>query len=791
MGSSKRNYRWSLLVAPLGCLALLASATTASAEKYRLDHSFGGAGTARIDIQIDSEFSGPVEMALEPDGHILVVGNTRASGVGKCEERPVLARFLPEGQIDTEFGTNGSVTISLPGPGPDSSQYCGGYATGVAVAPDGSIFVGGWMLSGSCVELCGSSFVIKRHADGSADTSFDGDGVAWLNADSFSCSTGVEPHCEPLGPYNYQDKEGYYGRFQPVRATDIAVMPNGEPVLVGGATFERSWDLPEISERWGFVWRPVAGVTVPIYPERTSPAYPFDVEVTNIAFAPGGLGSLLVTYATESTQTYSFRVATYDPQSSAITQGAEDSTPVGEFATSPHTNNNGNANDLAVQPDGKTLAMVEDFPGLTTVARYTAGSAPVRDPAFAGGSFYRTKNSAFRLHLLALQGTRVLMGSGWLGRLTADGVPDPSFSSGELPDDMGFRSPTEVDALGTDMAVDSAERILTMGVGTATPTLQTWEVKRLTSAPHAEGLPFVCHSYSVPRESMLTVPDSSGLLSGADSLQPPATRVHLTRISFDQGKLDLSPTGGGFTFLATANISQLATIDYELLDGGGQPTATGKAYIHIDSPAGPDEGCVSENAAHQTFGALKKKAKKTAKKAAKRSAKKDKKVKKAKKKARRLQNKYHPPGLDQELYACSSDGTKCYWMYSNRVVTGLARATQYFQIKNYCLQFDIERLIKCDKVGAVITLWNDIDVKRALDTAANTGACYGGKTTYHTGLLGFFGETIEQGQLQSIVNRNNVFVWPMYKAHGGGGKLTGLRCDSNGKVVRYSSYRTY
>jgi uncharacterized delta-60 repeat protein len=112
-------------------------------------------------------------MAVEPDGDLVV-----AAGNG-------LARYLPDGELDTTFGTGGYVDIGSMAVSPDA----------LAVDADGNILVGG---------SAGFNFAVERYTTGG----------------------------QPAG-YAQQQIGGEYDAFGAV--TSLAVQPNGEVVAVGYA----------------------------------------------------------------------------------------------------------------------------------------------------------------------------------------------------------------------------------------------------------------------------------------------------------------------------------------------------------------------------------------------------------------------------------------------------------------------------------------------------------------------------------------------------------------------------
>ncbi len=91
-----------------------------------LDHSFGQEGKVITDISGMDEAH---KIAIQSDGKIILVGF--ASGTASA-----LARYNPDGTLDTTFGTGGKVTT-----------YGEGSANDVVITPDGSIVVGGYVTS--------------------------------------------------------------------------------------------------------------------------------------------------------------------------------------------------------------------------------------------------------------------------------------------------------------------------------------------------------------------------------------------------------------------------------------------------------------------------------------------------------------------------------------------------------------------------------------------------------------------------------------------------------------------
>ncbi len=115
-------------------------------------------------------------VTLQGDGKIVVAGNaTRDPG-----EHFALARYNPNGSLDTSFSGDGKQTTDFGGFGQDG-------ATGVALQGNGKI-----VAVGSTGRHPSSDFALARYnPDGSLDTSFSGDGRQTTDFGGLDTATGV------------------------------------------------------------------------------------------------------------------------------------------------------------------------------------------------------------------------------------------------------------------------------------------------------------------------------------------------------------------------------------------------------------------------------------------------------------------------------------------------------------------------------------------------------------------------------------------------------------------------
>jgi uncharacterized delta-60 repeat protein len=138
------------------------AATDFSLVRYNadgtLDTSFGGTGTVTTDFGSGNDFGRSV--ALQADGKIVVAGYA----FNGSNNDFALVRYNADGTLDTGFSGDGMLTTAI-GSGEDTAQS-------VTIQADGKILVAGVSHNGTNNDFA----LVRYNADGTLDTSFDGDG---------------------------------------------------------------------------------------------------------------------------------------------------------------------------------------------------------------------------------------------------------------------------------------------------------------------------------------------------------------------------------------------------------------------------------------------------------------------------------------------------------------------------------------------------------------------------------------------------------------------------------------
>lgn len=167
-----------------------------------LDTTFGGDGSVQTNFSTAADLAD--DLVIAPDGDLYVVGS---ANYDRGNGNMAVARYNPDGSLDTAFSGDGKATVDFGGPVDE------GFAIGLQ--DNGKIVIAG--VGGQATNLA----VARLRPNGSLDGSFSGDGKALTNIT---------------------------GDFE--IASDLVVAPNGDILVTGEAvTFNFATNPPSATEK--------------------------------------------------------------------------------------------------------------------------------------------------------------------------------------------------------------------------------------------------------------------------------------------------------------------------------------------------------------------------------------------------------------------------------------------------------------------------------------------------------------------------------------------------------------
>ena len=196
---------------PVGCLA---SRSNASGPMARPDPSFGNNGVATLDLPERSHISVST-LLRQPDGKILAVGSDQS--YNHDASQVMIARFNPDGQVDTTFGHDGLAKAFIR---PDGGGKAG--INHAVLQPNGRIIV-------SAVAYGRYSLVLGFTSDGTLDRHYGENGrtILWRSRLRDADAYGVDLALQPDGKLVFA--------LATVKR-DITNTPRADDILVGRLT---------------------------------------------------------------------------------------------------------------------------------------------------------------------------------------------------------------------------------------------------------------------------------------------------------------------------------------------------------------------------------------------------------------------------------------------------------------------------------------------------------------------------------------------------------------------------
>ncbi len=458
-----------------------------------LDSTFGANGLLTSNFGSD-DFG--YAIAIQSDGKIIAAGSI-TSGAGDRDFG--LVRFMPDGSLDTSFGTSGMVTLDFG----TSAGRAADELRAIAIDSSGRIVVAGYTNRGT-----NNDFAMARfNSNGSRDTSFGVNGRVVSN---------------------------FVNNDQ---ALAMAIRSDGKIIL--GGLINNDFGLARYNANGsidtGFGAGGIARTTMSSgLDAATCLAIQSDGKIVAGGYATGGAG-------------FDFALARYSANGALDTTFDSDGIVISDLGGSDQ------ATALAVMPDGR-IVLAGRSDGDLAVARYTtAGPLDVSFASFGTARFdLGGANDSANAMILGADGSILLAGGAGaldssrnvtLMKLHSDGSADESFATGGI--------------LSTDFAVDRDEafgialqtdgKILVCGSttsnsatsGTFNFAIARYEIRTNEAPTSAPGGP-----YSVPE-------GSSVLLDGSASSDSDGSIVSYEwDFDYDGINFDADATGATTTFSA-------------------------------------------------------------------------------------------------------------------------------------------------------------------------------------------------------------------------------------------------
>jgi len=321
------------------------------------DTSFGANGVASTVI-IDGKSCIANTIAVQPDGKIVVGGSTSTQIFSVVNQTDfAVARFMPDGSLDTSFGTNGKMVF----PFNDTFEIM----KTIAVQPDGKIIFTGELKGRQAIGIYvpGGLAVVRLNTNGTLDTGFGSGGKAI--APSFN---------EQPSPCVYCGDS----------AQNMVLQPDGKIIVIGNiygfnatlSTYHavgvvRFLSTGQLDTSFG-----TNGKAVTVFSSGATPAA-IAYEMKSVALQTDGkivVGGKSTPAGSQS----DFAVFRYTP--SGILDNSFDGDGKVHFSFEAGSDS---VNDILIQPNGKIVAVGESLPILNpqsstnfAVARFNADGSP-------------------------------------------------------------------------------------------------------------------------------------------------------------------------------------------------------------------------------------------------------------------------------------------------------------------------------------------------------------------------------------------------------------------------------
>jgi uncharacterized delta-60 repeat protein len=397
-----------------------------------LDSTFDGGGTTTANLPSNAQFALLTDLAILPNGRI--AASLVAHPDDPTRQHGLVARFNAGGGIDSTFDDDGYVDIVVPGSGTPVSQSATYAVRGL---PDNRIAVAG--------TTNGGFFFARFRTDGRTDPTYDADGYV------FTPNASPDPNVSLFS----------------VAFRQMEYAPDGKVVAAGPAPEWLSPGTSIVARRFN-----EDGALDPSFGTGGEVRTPVGTEprATELAIAANGGVAVSVSGTTNGPKQFAaVRYAPTGQPEPAATNGVMSATfviPGAEPSLSA----------VAETAGGKLIAAGTLANGLSrnpVLVRFNSDGS--LDTSFGNGGWTVVSVPGFPLvtiaEALVLPDGRIVVGGTALispsperqflvGRFTAAGVPDPTFSGDGF---MTTRIEGGAAAFVNDIAVDTAGRIVAAG----------------------------------------------------------------------------------------------------------------------------------------------------------------------------------------------------------------------------------------------------------------------------------------------------------------------------------------
>ncbi len=406
-----------------------------------LDTSFGG-GDGIVTTDFGSSSDKVNDLAIQSDGKIVVVGSTYANNA----EIFAVARYNADGTLDTTFDSDGKVVTSVPYNGLDTTE------TASAVAFYGSkiLVAGNTRVDYHNGFYPSMATIIRYNANGSLDTSFDGDGYVisgFYNTQGYGAtsiaftattvgterivvSTSDEGYLVLLGFHaDNGSRDNTFGNAG-VAETNLADSGKAVQVQFANGLSNKIYAAGEKNNNFALVRYNLdgtldtafgnGGIITTNLSNGSAYCHAMLIQPSDNKIVVAGTTETIVVAGTGQVAQSDFAIVRYNSNGTLDTTFDGDGKRIDDIGNAVAS-----ARRVAIQPDGKIIAA-----GYLTIARFNPDGS--FDTTFGVGGKINYATSPFSGMALQSDGKIVVVGSEFAARYKADGSLDTAFGTGGI-----------------------------------------------------------------------------------------------------------------------------------------------------------------------------------------------------------------------------------------------------------------------------------------------------------------------------------------------------------------------